>query len=197
FCKMYPRDQHSMWILAAILAGSALHVLYTVRPMRKVQYKLPKKDLCIVVQIGDILSCRGQVVISTNTTFDTDMSSGLIAPDSLQGQFALRYFNGNTEELDRLVSRSLGDPPHEKPISPGKRRRYPIGTVAKVMAHGQNFYLLAMAELNEHGTAKSSGEDVERALDGLWDFIATKGELGEIVVPLIGTGRGRVELSRK
>jgi Domain of unknown function (DUF6430) len=186
-----------MWTLAAILAGSALHVLYTVRPVRQVEYKVPKKDLCIVVRVGDILSCPGQVVISTNMTFDTDMSSGLIAPSSLQGQLAQRYFNSNTEELDRLIARSLGDLPHDKATSPGKRKRYPIGTVAKVMTHGQNYYLLAMADLNEHGTAKSSVEDVERALDGLWDFIVTKGELGDAVVPLIGTGRGRVQLPRK
>jgi hypothetical protein len=197
FFKIFPRDRHSMWTLVLILTGSALHVLYTVRPVRQVAYKVPRKDLCFVVRVGDILSCPGEVVISTNTTFDTDMASGLIAPNSLQGQFALRYFNGKTDELDRLIARSLGDLPAEKAASPGKRKRYPIGTVAKVSAHGQNFYFLAMAELNEHGNAKSSVEGVERALDHLWEYVATQGELGDLVVPLIGTGRGRVDLPRK
>jgi hypothetical protein len=197
FFKIFPRDRHSLWTLAAILAASALHVLYTVRPVRQIEYKLPKRDLCIVVRTGDILSCPGQIVISTNTTFDTDMASGLIAPSSLQGQFALRYFNGKTDELDRLIAQSLKDTSAEKAVSPGKRKRYPIGTVAKVSSHGQNFYFLAMAELNEHGNAKATIEGIERALDHLWEYVATKGELGDLVLPLVGTGRGRVDLPRK
>ncbi|WP_210211632.1 macro domain-containing protein [Mesorhizobium sp. M1D.F.Ca.ET.043.01.1.1] len=38
---------------------------------------------------------------------------------------------------------------------------------------------------------------LDAALEALWEFLATKGELGDIAIGLIGTGRGRVGLPRK
>ena len=54
-----------------------------------------------------------------------------------------------------------------------------------------------MSELNSEGTARSTPKMIDEALESLWEFIATKGELGDIAIALIGTGRGRVSLSRK
>ena len=34
-------------------------------------------------------------------------------------------------------------------------------------------------------------------LAGLWDFIARRGEIGDLAIPPIDTGRGRLELPRK
>ena len=39
--------------------------------------------------------------------------------------------------------------------------------------------------------------DVEESLEKLWQFIANQGNLKDIAVPLIGTGRGRLDLPRK
>jgi hypothetical protein len=108
-----------------------------------------------------------------------------------------RYFDGNTAEIDRQISASLQNVPFETAISPGKTKRYPIGTVAKLTTCDKNFYLLAMAELNEHGNAQSSAEMVDNAIEKLWCYIAERGELGDLAVPVIGTGRGRIELPRK
>ncbi len=54
-----------------------------------------------------------------------------------------------------------------------------------------------MAELGKGGNASSSIPQVQDALKGLWDYVKHKGELIELVVPIIGTGRGRVKISRK
>lgn len=199
FFSVLKREDHSKWTLAGILVGAVIVVLYTVRPVRSIAYKPPNRDLCFRVRIADILNCEGEVVISTNTTFDTDMASGLIATNSLQGQFAQKFFGGRTDELDRLITGSLRGVQElpDKAVSPGKSKRYPVGTVAKVSTHGRNFYLLAMAELNEQGNAQSSVALIDDALKGLWNFMASKGELGELVVPLLGMGRGRVSLPRK
>jgi hypothetical protein len=197
FFGIFTRDRHTVWTLVAILLLSVVHVLITRRPVSRVTYKVPKKDLCYEVRIGDLFACPGEIVVSSNTTFDTDVASGLIAPNSIQGQLAHRFFNDKTDELDRQIAQALNGLPSEKAVSPGKRKRYPIGTVAKVNAHGKNFYMLAMAELNEHGNARSNVEMVEEALDKLWHYMAERGDHGDLVLPLVGTGRGRIQLPRK
>jgi hypothetical protein len=56
---------------------------------------------------------------------------------------------------------------------------------------------LAMAELNEHDNACSSPEEIQEALSSLWKFIAERGELGAVAIPVIGTGRGRLDVPRR
>jgi hypothetical protein len=198
FLAIYAKDRYSKYAIFPILVFSLLYVVISRRPVSRVVYKIPTKDYSFEVKIGDLFSESGDLVISTSTTFDTDIATGLIAPDSLQGQLALRFFRGNTAEIDRQLNQALeGIESVESEGSPGKIRAYPIGTVAKVVAADHIFYLVAMSRLNSHGTASSSLRDIEDALTGLWKFIADRGELAALVIPLMGTGRGRVELPRK
>ena len=53
-----------------------------------------------------------------------------------------------------------------------------------------------MSELNKEGNARSSVRMVDEAVEALWAFIAEKGELADIAIPVIGTGRGRIQLTR-
>lgn len=54
-----------------------------------------------------------------------------------------------------------------------------------------------MAELNESNTAKTNLKNVNKSLEGLWNFIETRGEKLDTVIPLIGSGLGRLATSRK
>jgi hypothetical protein len=198
FLGIYKKDHYSKYAILPIMVVSLLYVVFTRRPLTRTKYKLPQKDCTIEVKIGDLFSEEGDIVISTNTTFDTDLSSGLIADDSLQGQMALRVFKGKTEEIDRQIAKELAHAAHkDRPSAPGKKREYPIGTVAKVTTAERNFYLVAMATLNDQGTASSTLRGIEDALSQLWQFVADRGEMRTLVVPLMGTGRGRLEMPRK
>jgi hypothetical protein len=66
-----------------------------------------------------------------------------------------------------------------------------------VTANGKNFYFVAMSDMNEFGNAQSSVRYIDIALEKLWIYLAERGELGDVVLPLMGTGRGRIELPRK
>lgn len=85
--------------------------------------------------------------------------------------------------------------PKANPV--GKATEYPIGTVARVKGHGRTFYFVAMSRLDAQGTAGTTLREVEDALEALWSFILTHGELRNLSVPLMGTGRGRTGFSRK
>jgi hypothetical protein len=195
---VYKKDRYSYYGLLILVALALLYVLTTRRPLSRVSYKIPQKDFAVEVVIGDIFNMPGEVIISTTSTFDTDMASGLIAASSLQGQLATRYFNGQTPEIDRQIEASLARDHHainEK--RPGKKKEYPIGTVARVSAHSKNFYLVAMSHMEEDKNAQSDLKIIDEALEKLWINLASKAELGDIVMPLMGTGRGRVSYPRK
>lgn len=75
--------------------------------------------------------------------------------------------------------------------------RYELGTCIGFNQGKDRFYWLAMADMNSHNTAETSVDNVMGALERLWQFISTRGEIENIVLPLIGTGRGRLTVSRK
>jgi len=196
--NVYKKDRHSIYGLIILVVLALGYVLSTRRPLSRIRYKIPQKDFAIEVLIGDLFKVSGEVIISTNSTFDTDMSSGLIAVTSLQGQLATNYFNGQTAEIDRQIEQSLSREQFTiNERRPGKQKQYPIGTVARVSAHNKNFYLVAMSHMDESGNASSDLKMIDEALEKLWVNLASKGEVGDIVMPLIGTGRGRVAYPRK
>ncbi|MGF7213718.1 hypothetical protein GGE65_008368 [Skermanella aerolata] len=196
--KIYRKAEYHSYSLLVMLFMALFYVVATRRPVKRIRYKVPKKDLAIEVVIDDIFKMPGEIVISSNSTFDTNIASGLIAANSLQGQFALQIFNGQTEEIDRQIEVSLsGENFDVNPDRPGKKNEYPIGTVARVNANGRHYYLLAMAHMQSGGNAYSDPKILEEALQGLWKNMAIKAERGDIVIPLVGTGRGRVAIPRK
>lgn len=196
--SIYKKDKYSQYGVFILIGLALLYVISTRRPVSRVTYKVPKKDFTYEVKIGDIFKASGEIIISSNSTFDTDMGSGLIAPNSLQGQLAVQFFNGQTDELDRQINASLRNEEYiTNDARPRKKKEYPIGTVARVSAHGRNFYLLAMSHMDANGTASSDVRMLDDALEKLWQNMAAKAEFGDIVMPLMGTGRGRIAIPRK
>ncbi len=198
FLGIYTKDRYSGYAIIPIFSFALIYVVITRRPVKRVSYKLPNKDYVVEVRIGDVFGGSNDVIVSTNTTFDTSMADGLIATDSLQGQVAIQFFQSNTDEIDRQLERELANASaQQRDDAPGKKREYPIGTVARVRSHGRTFYFVAMSRLSANGTASSTLRDVEDALESLWKFIVSHGELRDLSIPLMGTGRGRTGYPRK
>lgn len=196
--RVFDKEKLSFWYLIPIAVIGLLSVILTRRPVKRITYKYPGQDLKIEVRIDNIFEVPGQKVISTNTTFDTDIAGGIISPKSLQGQFTDKFFQGNLPALDAELSRGLsGLPTTRIQKQAGKTERYDFGTTVKINVAGQFFYWFAMADLNHSNTAKTTLKNVHQALDGLWEFIETKGEKFDTVIPLIGSGLGRLATSRK
>jgi hypothetical protein len=196
--KVFSKETLPLWYLIPLTFIGILVVIITRRPVKKIIYKYPGQDLKIEVRIDNLFDISGQKVISTNTTFDTDIAGGIISPHSLQGQFTEKFFPGNMPALDAELARGLqGLPTTQVQKQSGKTDRYDFGTTVKLNLAGQFFYWFAMADLNNSNTAKTTLRNVHQALDGLWEFIETKGEKLTTVIPLIGSGLGRLTTSRK
>jgi hypothetical protein len=187
FFKIYNEDEYSSWAFLFVLAISILISIITRRPTSSISVDLPNLDSCVEVRIGNIFDAEGAIMISTNTNFESDVAGGKIAPTSLQGQFTGRYYTGNQNELIEVLSKNLE----------GKKAPFPIGTTVPVTTHGKTFYFTAMANLNDSGNAYTTPQELGEALKGLWAYVKNTGELQQLAIPLVGTGRGRVKLTRQ
>ena len=191
------KAQSLYWLIPLFFIG-LLAVIFTRRPVKKIKYKYPGQDLTIEVQIADFFSVPGQKVISTNTTFDTDIANGIISMNSLQGQFTQKYFPGELAKLDKDIDEQLKDV-HHKDVhkNGGKLKRYEFGTTVKFKIADQIFYWFAMADMNANNNAVSRPKHLAQGLDGLWQFIAEKGEKLDTVIPVVGSGLARLPTKSK
>lgn len=188
FFKIYTRDQYGSYAFIVIILVSVILAILFKRPVSSVIIFFPENDFSVEVRIGNIFEASGAIVISTNTVFESDVAGGKISPESLQGQFTAKYYPGDQNKLIETINAAVkqyNGPP------------YPMGTTAQISTHGKTFYFVAMAELNEQGTASTTLEHVKDALTLLWCHVRESGELQELVIPVIGTARGRLDVPRK
>lgn len=189
FFKVYTRDQYGAYAFFIFIAISIILSIVLRRPIKSISIAFPEYDFNIDVRITDLFGISGATMISTNTIFEADVAGGKIAVDSLQGQFTAKYFTGNQTELINSIREKLEETNLTSP--------YPMGTTIPIHTHGKSFYFTAMATMGVNGNASSTVTDIKNALDGLWKFVREKGELQELAVPVIGTGRGRLRTPRK
>ena len=196
------RSRGNLWIFLTIIGVGLLigfvHFLVKCVKMLSVSQKLGESDIMIEIRVGDVFDMDGGFIISTNTTFDTDMSDGLISEYSLQGQFTQRYYD-DVNHLDHELERELETQEYTSigDCRRGKKVRYEIGTVVRLQPRNQVAYLLAIADMNEHGVAEGSFEELRKSLGKLWHYIGERGELGPLVAPVLGTGRARMNAPRE
>lgn len=189
FFKVYTRDLYASYAFLIFMILSIILSILLRRPTKSITINFPKHDFIVEVRITNIFDTSGAIMISTNTIFEADVAGGKIAPDSLQGQFTARYFIGNQNELIDKINKGVKKLDGNAPFQ--------MGTTIPIHTHGKTFYFTAMSELNTQGNASTTVENVKKALDGLWTHVREAGELQELAVPAIGTGRGRLKVSRK
>lgn len=189
FFSIFTRDRYGSFAFLVFLFISVLISIFIRRPIKSISISIPQKDIVVEVCVADIFEVNGAIMISTNSVFEADVAGGKIAPESLQGQFTARYFTGNQVELIENLNKEIEKLDTNAP--------HPMGTVIPVSTHGKVFYFTVMADLNEHGTASTTPSKVRESLEGLWNYVRESGELQSLVLPVIGTGRGRLKTSRK
>ena len=185
-------------IFFLILIFSGLISIITTIPPLKITNLIKGKDISITVIIGDMFNQTGDLVIPTNSTFDTIFDNDFISPKSIQGQFTLREFN-KVEHLDNEINNALKNYPVVCNLDrhDSKSDRYEIGTIIK-LSHQKGFYSywIAIADVNEYGKPDGKFENLQICLEKLWNFVASKGHMTPLVLPILGSGRTGINESR-
>ena len=183
---------------AFLLAGGAMG-LWWARPRLRLTRRISGTDADLTVRVGDIFNIPGDMIVGTNTTFDTALHNGTINPRSIQGRFTLD--ETSVDDLDRDIDHALVgvEPVREvaatdKPF--GKATQYPIGTVATVRGQSRRAHLVAIATFNAQRVANSTTEDILAALPAVWEHVRSHGDMDDIVIPVLGSGFSRVKATR-
>jgi hypothetical protein len=183
------------WVYAFAGVG---WMMWESRPRLSFSCTLKNRDVTIGVRVGNVLAGQDAIVVGCNTTFDTDVASGLISKRSLQGQFTARYYT-DTSHLDTDISRALTNTSslmaaQEKP---GKRAIFSIGTTVKIRVSDRTAYLCAFATMNNCGNTSATLDELKQALPQLWEYIADAGDHGDVAVPILGSGFSRIGANRE
>ena len=182
-----------------VLLG-AVGTLFVRRPQVVIKHQVEGRDILIRLVVGDMMRMKGPCVIGTNTTFDTDAS--IIDSESLQGRYATDYYE-SVAHLDADISEGLQGRMVVENLAceegrRGKTERYELGTVVPVNRRGRRVYWLPIADMSASGSAVCDLEKVSDALSGLWEYLGTGGRHEkELLVPVLGTGAGRLKESRE
>ena len=190
-----PHTPNAFWII--FLISSLLAIISTIPPLNVVD-KIHEKDIAIRILIGDIFNQNGDIVVSTNSTFDTTFKNDFISPHSIQGQLTKREYD-KVEYLDQEISAQLNGikPVKNHSRSGSKVSQYEIGTIIK-LNHRSKFrsYWVAMADVNEFGKPNGKFENLQICLESLWRFIGEKGHMTRLIVPVLGSGKTGINENR-
>ena len=202
FPKHFEWAQENLWAFCGYVVIALVVTIFKVWPqanaMLSVRESLEARDCSIEIQVGDIFKMKGEFIIGTNTDFATEMSPGPISEDSLQGQFTAKYYAGRGQHLYQDLEESLAGEKHTLVENTHRQtKRYEFGTVAKVSARDQNVYFVAIDELDKQGVATSSLEKVRKSLSELWRYIGDHGEVGDLVIPIVGTKGAKIQVPRE
>lgn len=157
---------------------------------------LGRKDDKITLKMSNLFKMRDTaIVIPTNTTFDTTMNNDFISEKSIQGQFQKKFYGVDFAELDKALQYSLDEQYPNEYIElddrkQTKRKRYSIGTVAKVTKEKTHYYFLAVADISKSGRPENvTMQNLTQALVNLWNYLSKEGHSESVAIPVIGTGR--------
>lgn len=197
----YKFDTITNWLQArawVFLGIGVISAVWENLPRVAVSCHPKNRDVKISIRIGDIFAGTEDLIVGCNTSFDTDIASGLISTKSIQGQFTSESYH-QVAHLDANIAAALTNvtPSSTGVAKQGKTSVYPIGTTVKVQGKSRTAYLCGFAHMNAHGNAQASLDDLKAALPKLWEHITSAGNHGEVVTPILGSGLSRIPVKRQ
>ena len=174
-------------------------MIYQNWPKNKFSYKVNNRDVFITLQIGDIFKSDGALIIPVNNRLDVDNHGIIAKSSSILRLFIDKVYNQKHNYLASDISCELKDSEKfysnfiltENPLT------YKIGTVVPIYRDEKQYYLLCSSTLNGQNRSKSTEDDLRSSLIELWAFLSHCGSKDNLVIPIIGTGRGRIQMTRE
>ncbi|WP_046247089.1 macro domain-containing protein [Hymenobacter terrenus] len=185
----------SFWWVFAI--GVLLYTLFTSWPKRKFRFRINGRDVHVAIQLGDLLS-NESVIVPINNRFIVDPLGNLPIYKSILKALVSKLFNGVAKQLqdqiDGVIKQGGINPKLLISASPDV---YKVGSVIPVTVGSKQIYFLANSSLNSSNRSSTTNEDLRNALGELWVYIASSGTKDTLSIPVLGTGMGRLKMSRE
>lgn len=182
----------TFWWLFGIIG--TLITIYRSLPKLRYSYKVKNSDVSINLVVGNILELEGSIFVPMNNKFDFDNSGLVMGSNSIIQQFINRNYNGDFEELSQIVKEKLEN---SRFRNESQNPEYDLGTVVPINSGDKIYYIVSTSRLNESGRSKTTHEDLIEGLNSFWEYLLINGLNDDLVLPLIGTGRGRIKIPRR
>lgn len=186
----------SWWVF--VLTGLMI-IIYRMWPKSFFTFKVQNRDVSVALRIGDIFKIDGALIVPINNRLDCE-NNGIVKRSSS----ILRFFIDNVYEktpahLNTDISQQLEDNSewYEKFVENDNPKTYRVGTVVPIFRSDKQYYLLCNSTLNEQGRSKTTVDDLRLSLNELWAFLTHSGSKDNLIIPILGTGRGRIPLKRE
>ena len=195
--QKFANDLKSFWWVFLILG--VILVLYQNLPKHFYTYKVNNRDVSISIQLGDIFKTIGALIVPVNNRLDVDNNGIVSKSSSILKYFIDIVYKGVGSHLDTDINSKLNDSKdwYEKFIVKTNPTEYKIGTVVPVFRDEKQYYLLCNTTLNDQNRSKCTPDDLRSSLVELWAFLTHCGSKDNLVIPIIGTGRGRLTMTRE
>lgn len=180
------------WIFWPLLAVGGIYGLIRAWPRPvETSYESPRTTIRLVR--GDLFAdTDAHLVIGASDTFDTVAPH--ISPNSVQGQFLLRIYGGDSAKLDADITDALPSSVETETITGkvGKTTRYPLGTVVTLRSNAQRYFLVAYTRMNARSSVSSTSDGMWNSLSSLWKEVRAESNGGLVRIPLIGGGQSKL-----
>lgn len=169
-------------------------------PRLSVEARIRDTDVFVEIRVVNMFNVKARYIIGTNRTYDTSFEDGVVLPESTQGQF-IQLFCASLKQVEAQIDASLEGIWFEKlerrQKNYGKRKLYPVGTVARIEGQNRIAYLLAFQMLNEYKVASAEVEDIRAALVAVWEYIRTRGDISPVCCGILGSAFSRTKATRE
>jgi hypothetical protein len=176
------------------LGAAAIWAVVRNWPRNEFEYRVNGRDIRMRLVIGDIFKQEGSLVVPINSEFDAFLGGSVAKSNSVKAQVISRYFGGDKEILSEKLKKQL-----KRDIYKVSRvgTTYAMGTTVSVEQNDHKFYFAVNSVKTNHQRVEARKEDLVPALSGLWAYLVDHGSKGDVVVPLLGTGNGRLSMPRE
>jgi hypothetical protein len=195
----FPADIPKGWIAyGVLLAISIVSGLVLAWPKRSVTASIPGANVEVTIKVGDIFSAADNVVVGVNDVFDTHIGDDIISSRSVQAQLVQQRFDGSVSAFDDAVEHELKGKSFtvDSLKIKGKNKRYELGTVLELRAHGIRHYLSAYCRMLPNLKAETSVCTLQTSLNEIWEKVRNSGQNEGVSMPVLGADFGRTGLTQ-
>lgn len=180
---------NNQFIIVTSILFALLYSLFVNIPVYVYSKLIMGSNTSIELKIGNIITEPGDLIVPTNSSFDTNWN--FIKPTSIQGQVCKEFFNGRPCDIDALLNEVLENKAPAKIVNhpKGKNNQYTKDTIAKIKCNNKVFYWLPITDFNEDGNCIYNSIDLKYSIDSLWKYF--KGDnidINDLCIPVLGTG---------
>jgi hypothetical protein len=182
--------------LIILLPISLIYGLIKNKPKNNFDFNINNRDVKLALSIGNIEDIDSAYIVPVNSEFDMKLNGSVQASHSVKAMVINKYFAGDYDTIQKKISQELKSKIYTTQKENGK---YKLGTTIRIETDNKkkSFYFVVNSHKLNSSRVEADEHGLFLTLSGLWSYISKNGAKEHIAIPLIGTGNGRLKITRQ